>query len=199
MCFYFQQSKNATTLKSRFKAKYSDDKVSPMGSFNGFTYPKTPVISNEKPDEIELYHWGLIPHWSKDENIRKYTLNARSETIKEKPSFRTSVNNRCLVLADTFFEWQWLDPKGKQKQKYEIFLPEKDSFAFAGLWSKWTNKETGEIRNTFTIQTCAANPMMAEIHNSKKRMPLIIANEFEWLNGEDPILRNDDLIADAIY
>lgn len=198
MCFYFQQSKDATTLKSRFKAKYSEDKVSPMGSYNGFTYPKTPIISNEKPDEIELYNWGLIPHWSKDENIRKYTLNARSETIKEKPSFRTSVNNRCLVLADTFFEWQWLDPKGKQKQKYEIFLPEKDSFAFAGLWSKWTNKETGEIRHTFTIQTCAANPMMAEIHNSKKRMPLIIANEFEWLNGEDPILRNDNLIADAI-
>jgi len=198
MCFYFQQSKDATNLKNRFKAKYSDDKISPMGSFNGFTYPKTPVITNEKIDEIELLNWGLIPNWSKDEEIRKFTLNARVETIKEKPSFRNSVNKRCLIIADTFFEWQWLDPKGKQKQKYEIFIENKDSFVFGGLWSRWTNKETGEIKDTYTILTCEANKLMSEIHNSKKRMPLIIANEFEWLNGEDPILRNDNLIAEAI-
>ena len=195
MCFYFQQTKDASKLQHRFKAKASFDNASPIGNFNAFSYPHTPVISNENPEEILLYQWGLIPNWAKDNSIRNYTLNARIETIKEKPSFRNSVKNRVLILADSFNEWQWLDSKGKQKKKYQINLENDESFAFAGLWSKWVDTNTGEIHHTYTILTCEANELMSKIHNSKKRMPIIVANEKEWLMGEDLINRNDELIA----
>lgn len=193
MCFYFQQSKDATTLKKRFKAKYNNDENAILGNFNGFSFPKTPIISNQNPDEIDLFQWGLIPHWAKDVSINKFTLNARIETIKEKPSFRTSVKNRCLIIADAFNEWQWLDEKGKNKQKYEIGIGNNDIFAFAGLWSSWTNVETGEIIQSYTILTTEANELMSQIHNSKKRMPIIVENELDWLMGDELIMKNDYL------
>src|SRR5690606_30645533 len=153
--------------------------------YNAFQFPATPVITNATPDLIQLYHWGLIPFWAKDDGIKKNTLNAKMETIHEKPSFRNVVNNRCLVLADGFYEWQWLDEKGKQKQKYELTLPNHEAFAFAGLWSEWTDKTTGELRYTYTILTTEANPLMSRIHNTKKRMPVIVApdHERDWLQG----------------
>jgi putative SOS response-associated peptidase YedK len=89
----------------------------------------------------------------------------------EKPAFRTSVNNRCLVLADGFFEWQWLDPKGKVKQKYMLTLPDNAAFAFAGLWSEWTDRVTDEVIGTYTIMTTEANTLMAEIQNNKSVCP----------------------------
>jgi len=127
-----------------------------------FEFPATPVIIDEKPQIITHYHWGLIPTWAKDLAIQKYTLNAKIETVTEKPSFKNSVNKRCLVIADGFFEWQWLDPKGKKKQQYEIGLPNQELFAFAGLYSQWVDKSTGEIKNTYTILTTEANPLMAD-------------------------------------
>ncbi len=153
---------------------------------NGFEFPKTPVIIDEKPQIITHYNWGLIPSWAKDEEIQKYTLNAKIETVTEKPSFKNSVNKRCLVIADGYFEWQWLDPKGKIKQKYEIGLPNKELFTFAGLYSQWVDKTTGEIKNTYTILTTEANPLMAEIHNNKKRMPVVLKREDEtkWLEHQ---------------
>lgn len=198
MCFYFKQSKDATALKRRFKAKFSDDNIAPIGNYNGFSHPKASIITNEYPDEIQQYNWGLIPHWAKDESIKKYTLNARIETLKEKPSFRSNINKRCLVVANSFYEWKWLDPKGKEKEKYEIKLSNEELFTFAGLWSNWLNKDTGEMINSFTIITTEANELMSEIHNIKKRMPIIVDNEFDWLMGENLELKNDDLIAEKI-
>jgi putative SOS response-associated peptidase YedK len=118
----------------------------------------------------------------------------------EKPAFRTSVNNRCLVLADGFFEWQWLDPKGKVKQKYMLNLPNKAAFAFAGLWSEWTDRVTGEVIVTYTIMTTEANALMAEIHNNKRRMPIILTPENEklWLQGDTLEMDNDRPIAAPI-
>ena len=112
------------------------------------------------------------------------TLNARIETIEDKPSFKNSINKRCLVIADGFYEWQWHDTKGKNKTKYEIGIKDHELFAFAGLYSQWINQHTGEIRDTYTIVTTEANPLMAEIHNIKKRMPIILKPEDEtkWLN-----------------
>jgi putative SOS response-associated peptidase YedK len=101
------------------------------------------------------------------------------------------------VLADGFFEWQWLDDKGKQKKKFLLTLPNEEAFAFAGLWSEWVDTSTGEIIPTFTILTTAANPLMAHIHNTKQRMPVILApeNEQSWLNGQPFQLQNDRLQA----
>jgi putative SOS response-associated peptidase YedK len=187
MCYHTQQTKLPLEVETRFQATLDNPlEFRPQNQINGFEFPKTPVIIDEKPQIITQYYWGLIPAWAKDEEIQKYTLNAKIETITEKPSFKNSVNKRCLVIADGYFEWQWLDPKGKNKQKYEIGLPHHELFAFAGLYSQWKDKTTGEIKNTYTILTTEANPLMAEIHNTKKRMPIVLKREDEskWLQHE---------------
>ena len=185
MCFHSKQGKDAQTLEKRFKAKLkSNDLLVTADRFNGFTFPKTPVINNQNKQEIQLFNWGLIPSWAKDESFRASTLNARIETITELPSFKNHVKNRCLILVDGFYEWKWLDEKGKEKQQYLISLPNDEPFAFAGIYSEWTNKNTGELIQTYSIITTEANPLMAEIHNTKKRMPIILTpqNENDWLN-----------------
>ncbi|WP_395049340.1 SOS response-associated peptidase [Flavobacterium sp.] len=187
MCFHSKQSKSATELQHRFKATMDNPlEFQPQNHINGFDFPETPVIIDEKPQIITHYNWGLIPAWSKDSAIQKYTLNAKIETVNEKPSFKNSVNKRCLVIANGYFEWKWLDPKGKNKQKYEIELPNEELFAFAGLYAHWVDKNTGELKNTYTILTTEASPLLAEIHNHNKRMPIVLKHEDEkkWLQHE---------------
>ncbi|MDH4261436.1 MAG: SOS response-associated peptidase [Spirochaetia bacterium] len=195
-----QQSKSATELQNRFDAEFSIPQNYASSNYNGFQHPLTPVITNLDVHKIELYRWGLIPHWAKDDSIKKNTLNARSETLSEKPSFRSYIHQRCMVLVDGFFEWQWLDEKGKQKQKYLLALPKHEAFALAGLWSQWLNKATGETQNTYTILTMEANELLSKIHNSKKRMPMVLSpeNEKEWLSGKTIQLNNDRLIAEPV-
>jgi len=198
MCFHFKQSKSAQELQNRFNAKFVKAEDYHPATYNAFQYPETPIITNLQSDEIQLFNWGLIPHWAKDDAIRKSTLNARIETVREKPSFRDSVNNRCLILADGFYEWKWLDSAGKQKEKYEITLPDNELFAFAGLWSKWYNKSSNTQMCTYTILTTAANELMSEIHNTKKRMPVIVSakNKLDWLTDGKLKIRNSSLVAD---
>lgn len=184
MCYHTEQTKLKLEVESRFKAKIKDvEKFKPTQHFNGFDFPLTPIIIDENPSEIVHYNWGLIPSWAKDDSIQKMTLNARIETVDEKPSFKNSVNKRCLVIANGFYEWQWHDTKGKNKTKYQIGIGNDNLFAFAGLYSQWTDKNTGEIKDTYTIVTTEANPLMAEIHNIKKRMPIILKpeDEIKWL------------------
>ena len=186
MCFHSKQSKDATTVQNRFKATIKDTALfNSQSEFNGFTFPKTPIITNAEPQIIQHFNWGLIPSWSKDNSIRAYTLNARIETITEKPSFKNYIQNRCLILADGFYEWKWLDSKGKNKQKYLITLPNEELYAYAGIYSEYTDQETGETINSYSIVTTEANALMSEIHNIKKRMPIILKPEDEsnWLNG----------------
>lgn len=184
MCFFTQQSKDAVDIENRFEAKYENYENHLKSNYiNGFSFPKTPIISNTNTKIIQSYQWGLIPNWAKDNSIKKFTLNAKIETLSEKPSFKNSINNRCLIIADGFYEWQWLDAKGKKKQKFLISLPNYQLFAFGGIWSNWTNKNTGEIIYSYSIVTTEANEMMSKIHNSKKRMPVILSkeNEQQWL------------------
>jgi putative SOS response-associated peptidase YedK len=199
MCFLTKLSKPVKEIEKHFKAKFKHPEMFNSAVYSGFTYPATPVITNAHSDEIELMHWGLIPHWAKDDHIRKYTLNARIETIEEKVSFKDSVNNRCLIIADGFFEWQWLDAKGHKKQKYRLHLPNDELFELAGLWSEWTDTSSGEIIKTYTILTTDANELLGKIHNSKKRMPILVANDKEWLQGGNLILDNDKLLATAEF
>ena len=186
MCFHSKQSKKAQELESRFNAKIEKPEAFKSQDYiNGFSFPKTPIIANNSTDLIKHFNWGLIPFWAKDKTIRKYTQNAKIETLHEKPSFKNSITNRCLIIADGFYEWKWLDSKGKKKQRYLITLPNNNVFAFGGIWSEWIDKETGEIINSYSIITTEANEFMAEIHNSKKRMPVILTeeNENDWLSG----------------
>ena len=200
MCFHSKQSKSAQELKVRFKANFPQEEAYKAGVYNGFQHPQTPVITQENPSSIELFSWGLLPAWAKDETFRKNTLNARIETIQEKPSFRNVTHNHCLVLVDGFYEWQWLDAQGKYKQKYLLHLPNNEAFALAGLWSNWADKNTGEIRHTYTILTTEATGLMREIHNSTLRMPIIINehSEQDWLAGKVYQTGYENLIASPI-
>lgn len=153
---------------------------------NAFENPKLPIISNENPDQVDLFYWGLIPFWVKDfdsaEKIREKTANARGETIFEKPSFRhIACKKHCLVISDGFFEWRFF--KGKN-YPYYIHLKNHEPFAIAGLWDSWENKKNNEKIFSYTIITTDANPLLAKIHNKKKRMPVILEKKDYkiWLN-----------------
>jgi putative SOS response-associated peptidase YedK len=136
MCFHTIQNKLAVQIERRFMAEMRDkNEFVSRQEVNGFTFPKTPVITNEYPEIIEFYNWGLIPNGAKDDHIKSLTLNARVETVYEKPSFRDVVSQRCLVIANGFYEWQWLDSKGRNKVKYKIGIDKEELFAFAGLYS----------------------------------------------------------------
>lgn len=186
MCYSFYQNKDLKELEDRFNAKIEfPEQFVKSDDFNGFTFPEITLISNQNPDLFQNFYWGLIPHWAKDNSIQKFTINAKIETLHEKPSFKYSLQKRCLIPVNGFFEWQWLDPKGKNKQKYSIGLAIEKIFSFAGIWAEWLNPETGKLIKSFSIITQPANDLMSKIHNSKKRMPLILnpENEQNWLAG----------------
>jgi len=188
MCYYTKLTALADKLERRFNAEFvSRELYLPGIQFNGFSFPQTPVITNREKRRIQLFNWGLLPFWAKDTSIRKNTLNARIETLAEKPSFRSSIDKRCLVLVDGFYEWQWLDELGKKKQKYLITMPDDEPFALGGLWSVWTDKQSGDELSTYTILTTEANELMSEIHNTKKRMPMVLTPDEEhlWLGNEE--------------
>jgi putative SOS response-associated peptidase YedK len=187
MCYTIKQTANERLLEGRFRARVKyPPQLEQIEKSSGFAFPLVPVITNKEADSIQLFHWGLIPHWAKDMEIRKNTLNARIETIEEKPSFRSYTRNRCLVLIDGFYEYQWQDTKGKVKKPFLMTMPDLEPFALGGLFSIWTDTTTGELMPTFTILTMEANEQMAIIHNTKKRMPLILTkeNEMDWLEGK---------------
>ena len=185
MCFHTKQTADAIKLSQRFRTALPLHHDLCSQHIISFTHPRTPIITNKEPAQIQMYHWGLIPSWSKDKTIQQYTLNAKIETLYEKPSFKNSVDNRCLIIATGFMEWQWLDPKGKKKQQYLITIPNGEPFAMAGLYNSWVDKTSGEVVDTYTMVTTEANELMSRIHNIKKRMPVILTpeNEMDWLKG----------------
>ena len=142
------------------------------------------VVVDPQSRRVEMYRWGLIPSWAKDPTIGNRLINARAETLEEKPAFRTAFKRRrCAVLTDGFFEWKRAE-NGKRvtKQPYHIQLADAQPFAFAGLWEIWKSPE-GQDLHTCTIVTTEPNDLMAEIHN---RMPAILDKEsmWDWLDPE---------------
>lgn len=203
MCFHIKISSNIEQIQNRFDAVIKNNSIKfSSGDFTAFTFPYIPVITNKSPKEIQFFRWGLIPHWSKNEDIKNYTLNARIETIREKPSFKYYLENRCFVIVDGFYEWKWLDPLGKKKQKYFITIDDslKKPFAIGGLYSIWNHPETKQQIPTFTILTIQAKGIMEEIHNSKKRMPFILHQDIEnnWLEDGVDAYHDIPLIAHRI-
>ena len=146
---------------------------------NGFAHPNLAVLSTDYGRSINLYNWGLIPFWAKDWNaavkLRNQTLNARSEEVFSKPSFRDSIlKRRCVIPVTGFFEWKHV---GKEKIPYYIHPKEHPVFYLAGIYSHWNDPSTKDEITTFSILTSAANEMMSDIHNSAKRMPLMLDRE----------------------
>ena len=145
-----------------------------------------PVIINQGGTVLKDMRWGLIPFWAKDEGMGSQLINARSETVRDKPAFRHAFKrHRCLVVADSFYEWQKL-PGNPRKQPMRILLRDESPFVFAGLWDTWKKSDGAELE-TFTIITCEANELMRPIH---QRMPVIVKPEHYtmWL---DP--KNEDV------
>lgn len=185
MCYHTKQSKSAQPIESRFKATFEDvDSFLSTNHYNGFDFPKTPVITNENISKIQMINWGLLPHWANSDWNKTYTLNARIETINEKPAFKDYTDNRCIILVDGFFEWQH---HGKEKIKYEIGF-DNQLFAFAGLFSE------NNSNKTYSILTTEAKGIMREIHNSKLRMPVALKTDEEiknWLSENELVPRFD--------
>ena len=135
--------------------------------------------------ELALLRWGLIPSWSKDPAIGNRLINARAETVREKPSFQNAFRrHRCLIPTNGFYEWQRQE---RGKQPYFVRMRDERLFAFAGLWDRWENQEEVVIE-TCTILTTAANAVLAPIHD---RMPVILpSTEYgRWLG---PSLQDAD-------
>ena len=127
---------------------------------------------------LRQYHWGLVPFWAKDKSIGSRMINARSETVAQKPSFRTAFKKRrCLIIGDGFYEWK--GPKGS-KQPYYFSLGNNKPFGFAGLWELWKDPEQGEYRSC-TIITTAASDSIKDVHD---RMPVILTPDAHaaWLD-----------------
>lgn len=138
----------------------------------------TVVIRQKGGNHLRMLRWGLIPYWAKDISIGNKLINARAETLEEKPSFRKSLEQkRCLVLADGFYEWK---SEGRIKKPYRITLQDGGTFAFAGLWDSWLSP-TGQRVNSCTIITTTPNKLLESIHN---RMPVILPQDMEsvWLD-----------------
>jgi len=187
MCGRFQLSVKGKQISERFNVEVFDELYKP--NYNCAPSQKLPVITNDKPDELSFFQWGLIPFWAKDPKIGFRNINTRSETISEKPSFRNAFKKRrCLIPANGFYEWT----KDNDKTPFRIFLKNEQLFAIAGIWETWKDAEN-RIINSFSIITTGANSLVADIHN---RMPVILKPEDEdsWLMETDETLLNSLLI-----
>ena len=185
MCYSNSSTSTNVQLAAKYVKKIPFNLTENQVFFaSGFTFPVWRIIT--KNDELIPMQWGLIPNWFQDSDFQKIasmTLNAKAETAEEKPSFKKLVGSKnCIVPSSGFFEWQH---QGKEKIPYFIY-PANGIFSMAGLFDEWVHPISGEIKRTFTILTCEANELMSQIHNTKKRMPVLLnqKDENNWLNGQ---------------
>jgi putative SOS response-associated peptidase YedK len=187
MCFTVNVNLIKEELESRYGATLIDpDKYRPSYYYHAFAFPDLPSICSESPDKIRLLKWGLIPSWVRStedaQEIRIKTFNARSDSVDNKPSFSASFKNkRCIIPVRGFYEWQH---RGKEKVPWYIFHAENEIISLAGLYDEWVDNATGNTIPTFSIVTSDANVLMSEIHNSARRMPVILDKytEKSWLD-----------------
>lgn len=185
MCFTVNVNIVKEELEERYGATLIDhDKYRPSYYYHAYSLPYLPVICSGDPGYIRMFRWGLIPAWVPDagkaDEVMLKTFNARSETADTKPFFRDSfADKRCIVPVRGFFEWQHI---GGRKIPWYIKLKSEEIFSLAGLWDSW-EAAGGVTLNTFSIMTTGANDLMSEIHNTKRRMPVILPGEksLEWL------------------
>jgi putative SOS response-associated peptidase YedK len=176
MCGRFSATFSFREIKVRWNL-YGDLSFEPR--YNIAPSQSVPVIVKEEHgNEPKLMKWGLVPPWAPDPSIGNRMINARAETLLEKPSFRQLVSQRrCIIPADGFYEWR---RDGNRKVPVWIHLKKREPFAFAGLWDSWRNPQDGDVLNTFTIITTDPNELVRPIHN---RMPVIYdaAMGRQWL------------------
>jgi putative SOS response-associated peptidase YedK len=179
MCGRFTLTVDPADLKEAFQDYKFPNKFAPR--FN--VAPSQPILAipNDGRNTADFFVWGLVPSWAKEPEIGSRLINARGETLAEKPSFRGSYKyKRCLILADGFYEWK-SQPGTKTKTPYFIHMKNRKPFAFAGLWDEWNSADGSQIRSC-TIITTGPNELMKPIHD---RMPVILepADYPRWLDS----------------
>ncbi len=187
MCFSVNVNLVKDELESRYGAVFPDrDRYQPSYYYHAYSLPELPAICTGSSDKISLLKWGLIPFWTKtvdDANeIRYKTFNARAESLFSKPSFSNSARSkRCLIPVKGFYEWQHTTDG---KIPWYIYSADNEILSLAGIYDQWVENDTGEVVTTFSVITTDANEIMAIIHNSRKRMPVILDKQSEnlWLN-----------------
>ncbi|MBC6433518.1 SOS response-associated peptidase [Nostoc sp. HG1] len=184
MCGRFSQSLTGDAIAQAFQLAEVPDWQPRYNIAPTQTIPA--IVAAKKGDRhFKPLRWGLIPSWSKDPAIGAKMINARSETVAEKPSFRSAFKqHRCLILADGFYEWR---KQSGKKQPFYFRLQDGSPFAFAGLWERWHAPE-GDILETCTILTTEANQLVSQVHD---RMPVILPTDRydQWL---DPTLQQSE-------
>ena len=180
MCGRFTQTNKPKEIEKEFSVKVSD-KTFFKPRYNIAPTQIIPAVLESGGERIiNQLRWGLLPSWAKDDSIGRKLINARAETLSEKPSFRNAFRSRrCIIPASGFYEWQKV-VKGA-KQPFYFYLKEKEIFGFAGLWEEWLDKESGELLETCTIITTEANRVLEPVH---ERMPVILKpKDYEqWLD-----------------
>jgi putative SOS response-associated peptidase YedK len=187
MCFSVNVNIIKEEMEERYGVTFPDKyRYEPSYYYHAFSLPSIPAICSDNPGTIRVLKWGLIPSWTKTaaeaEKIRFKTFNARSESIDIKPSFSGSFKmQRCIIPVRGFYEWQH---RGNEKIPWYIFSPADQIITIAGIFSEWSASSAGEKISTFSIITTEANEFMAGVHNSKKRMPVILDRKAEkrWID-----------------
>ena len=190
MCFHKSLAVTVPELEARYEATVpTSAQLKPVYHANAYQFPTWPILTHQHPVQFQMMHWGLIPHWAKTNHdateIRTRTINARSETVYDKPSFRSAAQTgkRCLIPVTGFYEWHTL---GSKKFPFYITASDQKIVSIAGLWDEWVDPETGEIAQTYTLLTTEANPLLAAIHNTRQRMPCVLTPDAEhaWLHDD---------------
>jgi putative SOS response-associated peptidase YedK len=189
MCGRFTLTATVDQLIDRFDIEYFLEQENFQPSYNiAPSQSVLAVINNGRHNKMGYLRWGLIPPFAKDISIGNKMINARSETLLEKPSFRTAYKKkRCLIIADSFYEWKRIDEKKKIPMR--IKLKSEELFAMAGLWENWKSPE-GKSIFSCTVITTTPNKLVRDIHD---RMPVILRPEDEkiWL---DPMINDTQLL-----
>jgi len=191
MCGRFTLTVNPAEIQETFSRYTFPQNFAPR--FN--IAPSQPVLAipNDDRNTADFFVWGLIPMWAKDPGIGNRLINARGETLEEKPAFRGSLKyKRCLILADGFYEWKGADGK-KVKTPFFIHMKDRKPFAFAGLWDSWTSPD-GSLINSCTIITTEPNELTGIIHN---RMPVILHTR-DYARWLDPSPQTPDQLKPLI-
>lgn len=180
MCGRFTLTAPVDMLLDRFDVEFFMQEQEYAPSYNvAPSQSVLAIINNGEHNKMGFLRWGLIPTWAKDMSLGYKMINARAETLTEKPSFRNAYRKkRCLIVADSFYEWKRVDNKTKIPMR--IKLKNNDLFAMAGLWENWKSPEGTSVFSCSVITT-AANELVKEIHD---RMPVILKPEDEkyWIN-----------------
>ena len=184
MCGRFTLKTDPETLTETFPGFTTPAADEMVPRYNIAPSQQVAVVANNGGNSVEFFQWGLIPSWAKDPKIGNRMINARSETLAEKPSFRTPYKRRrCLILTDGFYEWR-AEPGSQTKTPFYIHLKSEKPFAFAGLWEAWSPNIDDDPLLSCTIITTSPNALMETIH---RRMPVILEPDGydQWLDPSD--------------